>query len=86
MHNSSLDTVRQLINGAIEKEDDAAINYRLRTASQLVDAIEHHEERLSETLENASFDDDIEADLHNMGTLSDTVTTTLIQPLVFSVA
>jgi len=67
MYDSSLDTVQQLINGAIQKEDDTAINYRLRTASQLVDAFEHHEERPSETLENASFDDEIEAELRNMG-------------------
>jgi len=64
MYDSSLDTVQQ---GAIEAEDDAEINFRLRTASQLVDAVEHHEEDLSETLENADLDDELEDTLSEMG-------------------
>ena len=67
MYDSSLDTVQQLVNGAIEAEDDAEINFRLRTASQLVDAVEHHEEDLSETLENADLDDELEDTLSEMG-------------------
>ena len=67
MYDSSLDTVQQLVNGAIEAEDDAEINFRLRTASQLVDAVEHHEEDLSETLENADLDDEVEDTLSEMG-------------------
>jgi len=67
MYDSSLDTIQQLVNGAIEAEDDAEINFRLRTASQLVDAVEHHEEDLSETLENADLDDELEDTLSEMG-------------------
>lgn len=67
MYDSSLDTIQQLVNGAIEAEDDAEINFRLRTASQLVDAVEHHEEDLSETLENADLDDEVEDTLSEMG-------------------
>ena len=67
MYDSSLDTIQQLVNGAIEEEDDAEINFRLRTASQLVDAVEHHEEDLSETLENADLDDELEDTLSEMG-------------------
>lgn len=66
MYDSSLDTIQQLVNGAIE-EDDSEINFRLRTASQLVDAIEHHEEDLSETLEDADIDDEVEDKLSEMG-------------------
>lgn len=67
MHDSSLDTVQQLIDGTIEEVEDTNISYKLRTASQLVDAIEHHEESLSETLENANIDGKIEDDLREMG-------------------
>ena len=67
MYDPSLDTIQQLVNGAIEAEDDAEINFRLRTASQLVDAVEHHEEDLSETLENADLDDELEDTLSEMG-------------------
>lgn len=69
MHDSSLDTVQQLIDGAIEDVDDAKTSYKLRTASQLVDAIEHHEESLSQTLSRANLADDVEADLREMGYL-----------------
>ena len=67
MHDSSLDTIQQLVNGAIEEEDDSEINFRLRTASQLVDAVERHEENLSETLDNASLDHEVEDKLSEMG-------------------
>jgi hypothetical protein len=67
MYDSSLDTIQQLVNGAIQEEDDSEINFRLRTASQLVDAVEHHEEDLSETLENADLDDEVEDTLSEMG-------------------
>ena len=67
MYDSYLDTIQQLVNGAIEAEDDAEINFRLRTASQLVDAVEHHEEDLSETLEDADLDDEVEDTLSEMG-------------------
>jgi hypothetical protein len=67
MYDSSLDTIQQLVNGAIQEEDDSEINFRLRTASQLVDAVEYHEEDLSETLENADLDDEVEDTLSEMG-------------------
>ena len=67
MYDSSLNTIQQLVNGAIEEEDDSEINFRLRTASQLVDAVEHHEEDLSATLENADLDDELEDKLSEMG-------------------
>ena len=68
MYDSSLDTIQQLVNGAIEEEEeDSEINFRLRTASQLVDAVEHHEEDLSETLEDADLDDEVEDKLSEMG-------------------
>ena len=66
-YDSSLDTVKQLIDGAIEDVDDTDTSFKLRTASQLVDAIEHHEESLSETLDTAPLDDDVESDLRDMG-------------------
>ena len=67
MHDSALDIVRELINGAIKDVDDANTNYKLRIASQLVDAIEHHEEDLSETLSDADLANDVESDLREMG-------------------
>lgn len=67
MHDSALDIVRELINGAIKDVDDTNTNYKLRIASQLVDAIEHHEEDLSETLSDADLVDDVESDLREMG-------------------
>ena len=68
MYDSSLDTIQQLVNGAIEEEEeDSEINFRLRTASQLVDAVEHHEADLSETLEDADLDDEVEDKLSEMG-------------------
>ena len=70
MTDSPLDTIRQLVESAIEATDDSDVHYKLRTACQLVDVVEYHHEDLLESLEDANLDDELRDELRDMGYLN----------------
>jgi len=67
MSDSPLGTIKKLVDACIEETDDTGVHYKLRTASQLVDVIQYHNDDLLETLENADTDDELEERLREMG-------------------
>ncbi|SEF51973.1 hypothetical protein SAMN04488133_0021 [Halobellus limi] len=67
MTNTPLNTIKQLVDSAIEETDDSGIRFKLRTASQLVDVVQSRNDDLLDSLENADLNDELQEELHNMG-------------------
>lgn len=59
MIDKALSSVRQRLERAIEEADNREVRYELRTASQLLDAVHHHNQSLTEALDNADLDDEL---------------------------
>ena len=67
MPSSTVGTIKQLVDASIEETDNSEVRYKLRTASQLVDVLQHNNEDLSEMLENADSDAELKQKLRDMG-------------------
>jgi len=63
------ETIRSLLESAIERTDDEEVNYKLRTALQLLDVVRVRNEQLTDTLSTVELDDDLEARLEELGYL-----------------
>jgi hypothetical protein len=66
MPDETNETIRTLLESALENVDDADANYKLRTALQLLDYQQNQIDRLYEAAET---DDDLRERLRNLGYL-----------------
>jgi SOS response regulatory protein OraA/RecX len=69
MDDSTIDTVRQLLNGALDETDDAEVHFKLRTALQLLSVVEERDQQLKQDLKEAAFSEDTLARLREQGYL-----------------
>jgi hypothetical protein len=69
MGESTIDTVRQLLNGSLERTDDPEVGFKLRTALQLLSVVEERDQRLREDLEGAALSDEVVQRLDELGYL-----------------
>ncbi|QCC46202.1 hypothetical protein [Halobellus limi] len=69
MASDTSETIRSLLEGAIERTDDEEVHYKLRTAMQLLDVVRVRNEQLSDTLSAVDLDEDLEARLEELGYL-----------------
>lgn len=67
MPETTLSTVKHLVEASIDETEKPAVRYKLRTASQLIDVIQYYNKDQLETLENADTDDELENKLRDMG-------------------
>lgn len=51
--------MRQRLERAIEEANNREVRYELRTASQLLDAVNHRNQSLTEASDNADLDDEL---------------------------
>lgn len=66
MADETIETIRTLLESVLEQCDDGEMNYKLRTALQLLDVQENRIDRLTVAAES---DDDLEERLRNLGYL-----------------
>jgi hypothetical protein len=66
MSGDPTETIRQLLQSALEESDDSDVHYKIRTALQLLDFQEDQINRLTEA---AAADPDLEKRLRDMGYL-----------------
>ncbi|WP_311174175.1 hypothetical protein [Halobellus ordinarius] len=69
MSENPLSTIKQLVDSATEETDNGEIRFKIRTASQLIDAVQYHNEDLLEKIEDADLDNELEKQLRDMGYL-----------------
>ena len=69
MSASAIGTIRTLLESVLDGVDDADQQFRLRTALQLLDAVEQHEEHARIALENADLDAELTELLTELGYL-----------------
>ncbi|MFB6250697.1 MAG: hypothetical protein ABEI27_03250 [Halobellus sp.] len=62
-------TIATLPESSIAATDDAEVDYKLRTALQLLDVVETREERAIDRLADGTFDDDLRERRGDLGYL-----------------
>lgn len=69
MSNTTVETVRRLLEGALEDVDDPDVAFKLRSALQLLVLIEEQTEEARNTLEEADVEEDVRENLRELGYL-----------------
>ncbi|MFD1601052.1 hypothetical protein [Halobellus rarus] len=69
MTSDTSETIKSLLESAIEQTDDEEVHYKLRTAMQLLDVVRVRNEQLSDTLSAVELDEDLESRLEELGYL-----------------
>lgn len=69
MSETTTDTIRAILHSAVEEVDDSELGFKLRSALQLLDAIEEQYEGAREALEDAELEDDVRENLRELGYL-----------------
>ncbi|SDX83429.1 hypothetical protein [Halobellus clavatus] len=69
MADETMETIATLLRSSIESTEDPEINYKLRTALQLLDVVETREARAIDLLADEEFDDDLRGRLEDLGYL-----------------
>jgi hypothetical protein len=66
---TTVETINTLLESALEMSDDPEVNYKIRTALQLLYVGREEHEQLAEALETADVDDDLRETLTDLGYL-----------------
>jgi len=69
MTDTTVGTIETLIDATLGATDDPEQRYRLRTALQLLYVVEQQYDQARETLREADLDEDLRADLRDLGYL-----------------
>ena len=67
MTETTIDTIRTLLESAVAEADDSEVQFKLRTALQLLAVIDREHDVASEALANAEIDPGVREDLHELG-------------------
>ncbi|TMT87833.1 hypothetical protein E2L06_15065 [Haloterrigena sp. H1] len=71
MPTTTLETIEHLLNGAAEEATSPEVRYKLNSARQLLKVLEHRENELHETVADSVDDEELLADLRDLGYLDD---------------
>jgi len=66
---TTVETIDTLLESALEMSDDPEVNYKIRTALQLLYVGREEHEKLTEALDTADLDDDLRSTLADLGYL-----------------
>jgi hypothetical protein len=69
MTSATIETLQTMLETELELAEDEERRFRLRTALQLLVAIDEEDHHLRVALENAKFDDTVEENLRELGYL-----------------
>jgi hypothetical protein len=69
MAESTVETIDQLLAGAMERVDDEEARFKIRSARQLLDVIRHRHDGLDEAVNDAVDDEELAATLRDLGYL-----------------
>lgn len=67
MAETTLETIDELLAGAMDDVDDAEARYKLRSARQLLVAVQQRHDDLDEAIDEAVDDDEVLARLRDLG-------------------
>jgi hypothetical protein len=67
MTETPVDTIRQLLESSMGETDDTEVRFKLRTALQLLDAVDRHQEMTSEALEAVEIEASVRENLRELG-------------------
>ncbi|AZH26949.1 hypothetical protein [Haloplanus aerogenes] len=70
MTETTIDTVRTLLESSVAETDDPEVHFKLRTALQLLAVIDRQQEVASEALENAEIEAKTRENLRELGYLN----------------
>jgi len=66
---TTMDTMRTLLESSVAETDDPEIHFKLRTALQLLAVIDTQQKMASEALDNAEIEADVRVNLRELGYL-----------------
>lgn len=69
MAETTIGTIETLLESAIEETDDSDISFKIRSALQLLMVVEEQHVAARDALEEADIDDEVRADLRDLGYL-----------------
>jgi hypothetical protein len=64
---TTIDTIRTLLENAVAESDDSEVHFKLRTALQLLAVIDREHDAASKALANAEIEPDVREDLRELG-------------------
>jgi hypothetical protein len=64
---TTIDTIRQLLESSVEATDDTEVRFKLRTALQLLDAVDRHQKMTSEALAAVEIEASVRENLRELG-------------------
>lgn len=67
MGTQTIATIGEILDGVIEDTDDPQLSYKLRNARQLLDVVQQRHEHVNETIEDIEVDEEIVANLRQLG-------------------
>lgn len=67
MAETTLDTIDELLDGALDDVDDPDVRYKLRSARQLPRVVQQRHDTLDEAIDDAVVDESIMSDLRDLG-------------------
>lgn len=66
---TTMDTMRTLLESSVAETDDPEVQFKLRTALQLLAVIDTQQKMASEALDNAEIEADVRVNLRELGYL-----------------
>jgi hypothetical protein len=70
MAETTLSTIDELLEGALDDIDDPEARYKLKNAQQLLKVVQQRHDDLGEVVDDVIDDEDMIDNLHNLGYLS----------------
>ncbi|MGM0590411.1 MAG: hypothetical protein ACQETI_02065 [Halobacteriota archaeon] len=70
MSETTIDTIRTVLESVLRETEDAEIHFKLRTALQLLAVIDDREKVAREALKDSELDEDLRQQLRELGYLS----------------
>lgn len=67
MGETTVETIDELLAGAIEDTDDEDVHYKLRNARQLLEVVRTRHEQLDEAIDEADVDSEVLENLRELG-------------------
>lgn len=66
---TTIETIAKLLEGAAAEAENPEVRYRINSARQMIDVVEHHESLLNERVSTV-VDDDVREQLRDLGYLN----------------
>jgi len=70
MTETTISTIRTLLESSVAETDEPEVHFKLRTALQLLAVIDQQQEMASKALENAEIEADVRENLRELGYLN----------------